>query len=444
MKYLKFVIIIFGLFLMHYTLYAQDTFHYENLSLENAINIGLANNIALKADQVRIGISKSQEQIAKNEQFPEIGLHASYARITNLNQYESGGIFSNPTSYETYKALYDVSTEAILPIYHGGKLVNEIRKKSVEIEIQQLKATKNARMLKLAIVTNYLQIYHLIEQHKLMLNKLIEDTAIIIQVKALIQNGVVTENEVLRANLQLSNHSMLESTILTDISIAEHELVTLMSIPSETIVHIDPTSINTFNNLQDITLSKVMEVSEDQNDEINIAKKEVGIFKYDKKLTYSNYLPQINLKGDFAYKYPNYMFFPPEPYLYNIGNVGIDLKYSLSNLYTNRAKMKFADQKIQLQNLEVHHITEQVNHKVFAAHKKYIESSKQILIAKEAILQAKENYEIVRNKYVNQLSLITELMDADNAFLEAQATLISKNIDHQLKYYQLQYTIGVL
>ena len=71
-------------------------------------------------------------------------------------------------------------------------------------------------------------------------------------------------------------------------------------------------------------------------------------------------------------------------------------------------------------------------------------SEESIKIAEEAIGQAKENYRIVRTKYVNKLSLITELIDADNAYLEAQSNLISLQINKQLKYYQLQYILGNL
>lgn len=76
--------------------------------------------------------------------------------------------------------------------------------------------------------------------------------------------------------------------------------------------------------------------------------------------------------------------------------------------------------------------------------KSFEETDQKVSIAEEAIDQAKENYRIVRKKYTNKLSLITELIDADNAYLEAQSNLISVKINRQLKYYQLQYTIGNL
>ncbi|MEG0188312.1 MAG: TolC family protein, partial [Algoriella sp.] len=83
-------------------------------------------------------------------------------------------------------------------------------------------------------------------------------------------------------------------------------------------------------------------------------------------------------------------------------------------------------------------------HEVFTAKKRLDESLDKIKIAEEAIHQSKENYRIVKTKYANKLSLITELIDADNAYLEAQSNLISLQINKQLKYYQLQYVLGNL
>src|SRR5690606_7058563 len=113
-----------------------------------------------------------------------------------------------------------------------------------------------------------------------------------------------------------------------------------------------------------------------------------------------------------------------------------------SNFYKNKVKMKMANEQIKIAQLEVEEKAENIRHDVFAAQKKLEEANKRIVIANQAIEQAKENYRIVRLKYSNQLSLITELIDADNAYLEAQTQLISLQINKQLKYYQLQYVLG--
>lgn len=138
------------------------------------------------------------------------------------------------------------------------------------------------------------------------------------------------------------------------------------------------------------------------------------------------------------------MFFPPEPYAYRLGMVGVNLTYPIESLYKNKYKMQEARENIDLAKLQIAENEEKIRHNVYEAYKKFEETDQKVKIAEEAIDQAKENYRIVRTKYANKLSLITELIDADNTYLEAESNLISVKINRQLKYYQLQYTIGNL
>jgi outer membrane protein TolC len=124
--------------------------------------------------------------------------------------------------------------------------------------------------------------------------------------------------------------------------------------------------------------------------------------------------------------------------------VGVNLTYPIENLYKNKYKMQEARENIDLAKLQIEENEEKIRHNVYEAYKKFEETDQKVKIAEEAITQAKENYRIVRTKYANKLSLITELIDADNTYLEAESNLISIKINRQLKYYQLQYTIGNL
>jgi len=138
------------------------------------------------------------------------------------------------------------------------------------------------------------------------------------------------------------------------------------------------------------------------------------------------------------------MFFPPVAHLYRFGAVGFSVKVPLANFYKNKEKMAIATEKIEIAKLEVEEKEEQIRNDVYRATRLYEEAIEKIDIAKEAMEQAKENYRIVKLKYANQLSLITELIDADNAYLEAESQMISLQINKQLKYYQLQYILGNL
>jgi len=414
---------------------------YQNLSLQKALEIGFKNNKNIQISHLKKEMSQTKEKNLKMERFPDIEFHTSYNQVTNLFQHENG-VFK-ATKYDIINGMYDFTLSASIPVYMGGKINNLEKKAAITTEISSLRTRKDERELKMQIITAFLQIHHLKEQQSLINDKMHEDSLSIKEVKALKANGVVTVNEVLRTSLQLSNHKMSWTELENDIQIAEHKLKTILSLPEEQDMHVNTAALIS-EDVEIPYLESLMKTAMQKNESVGIAIKNLSIKELNQKIAKANYLPKITAGGEYFMKYPNMMFFPPTPYAYRLGMIGLNLTYPIETLYKNKYNMQEAKEEIHLAKLQIEENEEDLRHKVYEAYKKFEETDQKVKISEEAIAQAKENYRIVRMKYANKLSLITELIDADNAYLEAQSNLISVKINRQLKYYQLQYTIGNL
>ncbi|PTT24723.1 TolC family protein [Chryseobacterium sp. HMWF028] len=415
---------------------------YPHLGLQQAVEIGLKNNKNIQISHLKQEMSVTKEKDLKMEKLPDIEFHTSYNQVTNLFQHQNG-VFNKATKYDVINGMYDFTLSASIPVYMGGKIKNTEKKAAIDTEISALKTHLDERQLKMAIITAFLQIHHLKEQQSLINDKMKEDSVNIKQVKALKANGVVTVNEVLRTSLQLSNHKMSWTELDNDIQIAEHKLKTILSLPESQEMHVNTEDLIS-DNASIPYLDELTETALNKNESVEITHKNLSLKELDQKITKANYLPKITAGGEYFLKYPNMMFFPPEPYAYRLGMVGVNLTYPIENLYKNKYRMQESRENIDLAKLQIEENEENVRHNVYEAYKKFEETDQKVKIAEEAINQAKENYRIVRTKYANKLSLITELIDADNTYLEAESNLISVKINRQLKYYQLQYTIGNL
>lgn len=422
--------------------FAQTEYNYHQLKLNQAIEIGLQNNKKLQIRTLQSNVSELVEHDLKNEKLPDVNFHTGFHVLSNINQYEDG-LLKSSTKYKVPREQYDFTLSAEIPIYMGGKLKNEEKKVAIETDISKLRAKKDERELRMQIITAYLQVLHLQEQKSLLLDKIHEDSINIKQVKSFQNNGLVTYNEVLRTELQLSNHKMSFTELANDVAIIEHQIKTLIALPEEQELQINTTDLFT-NTAQIGFVDELIIEAFEKSESLQIAKKDLHLKEIDKKITKSNILPRITADGEYGLNYPNFMFFPPEENLYRFGKVGINIVMPLSNLYKNKQKMLIANRTISIAKLEIEEKEEQLSHDVFVANRRLEEAVEKIEIAREAITQSKENYRIVKTKYANKLSLITELIDADNVYLEAQSNLISLEINKQLKYYQLQYVIGNL
>lgn len=435
-KPIKYQLLICALF----TCVALEAQTHKDYSFQEAIAIGMESNKLMQINTVKEKVKELKEKDLKLEKLPDVDFLTGFKVLGNIRQFENG--FLNPaTKYEVPREQYNFTLSAEIPIYLGGRLKNDEHKAEIETEISKLTTKKTGKELRLQIITGYLQVLHIEDQQELLREKMHEDTVNINHIEALRKNGVVTNNEVLRTKLQLSNHKMAYTELENQKAIVEHQIKTLIAFPEHEEFHVTTQGLISETDLVYFA-EGVVEEAYHNNEGLEIAKKDISIKNIDKKLTKANQLPIITGGGEYGYNYPNFMFFPPVAHLYRFGAVGFSVKVPLANFYKNKEKMAIADENIAIAKLEVEEKEEQIRNDVFRATKLYEEAIEKIEIAKEAIEQAKENYRIVKLKYANQLSLITELIDADNAYLEAQSQMISLQINKQLKYYQLQYILG--
>lgn len=115
---------------------------------------------------------------------PNIGFHTNYTQVSNLHQYQNG-IFDKSTEYDAINGMYDFTLSSSIPLYLGGKLKNNEKKAKINTENSKLKTQIDERVLKMQIITAFLQIHHLKEQQSLIQQKMKEDSANIKETKIL-------------------------------------------------------------------------------------------------------------------------------------------------------------------------------------------------------------------------------------------------------------------
>lgn len=413
----------------------------NSISLTDALKIAKENNRTVLKSRIEEKISEENTKQAKQLRYPEVDLHSAYSKITNLTEFKDG-FLQGAAVTKTIPEIYDISSNFRMPIYEGDKINTLIKKAKQENEISRLNIEKNENDVQLEVVAAFLEIYELQELQKIIDESIKEEQERLKEVKAFKAHGTVTKNEVLRAELQLADRELNALTNAKNIKIAYHNLKTLLQLPEEEELLLDTSAV--FENqtkLPDYTfyLEKTM-----NNEEMRIASEELEISKSELQLTKANYYPKISFFGNYNLRYPNYMFFPPSPYLYSLGQIGVEMTFSLSNLYKNKSRVQAANLKVAAQQTETEIIKDKMKDKLFANYLQYEEVLDKLPVTEKSLALATENYRIVKMKYLNQLVLITEMVDADNALLQAKFNKIAVKIDEVMKRYTLLHTAGIL
>ncbi|KUJ63228.1 transporter [Flavobacteriaceae bacterium CRH] len=433
------IVLLFLIALTFNSLQAQEI---HSVSLKEAVKLAKENNKKIIRSQLEITLSEQNIKETKELRLPDIELNGEYSRITNITEFKGNGFLNGKEVTKAIPEIYQVNSKFEMPIYAGNKINNAIKIANQESEIAKIKTEKTENDIELEVVANYLSIYKMMELQKIFEENIKEEKSRLKEVQSLQKHGTITKNEVIRAELQLSDRELNSLTNSKNIKIALHDLKTLIQIPENEEIVIDTTSnIDEMKGLDpyDFYLEKAF-----QNEEMRMASQELNIKKTELKLVKGNYLPTVNFFGNYGFYYPNYKFFPPNPYLYTLGQVGIEAHFDISALYKNKTKVQQANTKIEWEKMQSEIIKDEIQDKLFKEHTQYQEILEKFVVVDKALDLANENYRIVKLKYLNQLVLITEMVDADNALLQAKYNKISTRLDAVLKHYELLHTAGML
>ncbi len=410
------------------------------LSLPQALSMATEHNKSVQKSRIQQKIAEEERKEKQEMSLPDVGFHASYARITDITEYKHG--LSGKMKTATIPEIADLSSTARLPLYNGGQIKYGIKKAKQEEQISALKVQKTVNDVKIEVVATFLGVFKLMELQKLILENIKEEEDRLKEIRAFKANGTVTGNEVLRAELQLSDMQLRLLSNKRNIAIGLHDLQTLLEIPEENHLLLDTTSL--ISNALKIKDYQYYLQSGFQKEEMGIAKQEEAIRQTEHRLAKSNYYPKLSLIGSYGYNYPNYLFFPPGNHGYTMGKIGIEANFSLSDLYKNKSKMKLSDKRMEEEKANTDILRNQISEEVFKQYNRYEEIMDQLPLTEKAKKQATENYRIIKLKYLNQLALVTDMLDADNALLQARYNVVSTRIDALMKHYELRYAAGLL
>lgn len=399
-------------------------------------------NRQLQMQYLRVQGMEARTKAAKDERLPEVKANGVYARVSNLAIYEDG-LFNAPTQYPVVHGYYQFGADAYLNVYNGGKTTREIKVRETEAELAKEQQNLTGTEIRYKAAALYFDVYRGRMYEKVMLQDIAEREKELTEIRQLHKNGVVLKSDLLRAELKLSKQKMTLLEIRNGIAIANQRLNIMIGQADSVENHL---AIDTLLLPQAParTYEDYLADAYEHSFAFKISEKETALSELKLKDVKSNVLPKVGLYAEYAYTYPQILFYPYSIALYGLGQVGVKAGVPISALYQNKHKKQEA--KINLERQEIEHADtkDHVREDVKAAYLRYTEALTRIGVANENITQAKENYRIVNNTYFNQLSLLTDLLDAETQLLQSRFDLTTAAVTAQLQYYQLLKATGNL
>ncbi|MGM9477757.1 TolC family protein [Pedobacter sp. GSP4] len=422
--------------------HAQTLPDQSNFTIGQVWALADSNNKKIIAQQLNSEAAEARVKVSKAERLPEVAAEGVYAHVFPLPIYENG-LFHTPAQFPVVPTYYKAGADAYFNIYNGGKTNTEINAAKVESELSHVQSGQNKQEIHYVAAVYFYDVFRNASYRVLLEQDIRDREKQLAEINQLYKNGTILKSDVLRAELRLSKQRMLLTEIENSIIIAKQKLNILIGradqAPLNPVILADETDA--------IALKQLDEYFNDAKTasyKIQIAEKEQALAKLKLKQVKSNVMPSLGFFGEYAFAYPQIQFYPYALSLYSTGMVGLKLKIPISSWYTNQHKVKEAELKVREQEVGDEAVKDNIRQEVQENYIRYKESVQRIALAEENIKQAAESYRIVQNTYFNQLSLLTDLLDAETQLLQSRFELTTARVNAKLQYYQLQKAIGNL
>lgn len=410
----------------------------KNLTIQQAIDLGIANSKNLKLSQNKIDEAVARLAVVKDNVLPSASASFLYnhAEIpTNTLKIGGGNPINLPNRADAF-----VGTAAIQEvIYGGGKYRYAQESTKILTDVARLDADKNKEEVSYAIINTYFSLFKVMQSKKVVAQNLESIASQLKQAQRFFEQGIVTKNDVLRFQLQQANVSLTELEIENNRKIINYNLDILLGLPEDTEVAIAEKDLplQTVEPLNTYISSAFSNRQELQ--QLDLQNKVAG---FNIKTIKANTRPTLGVGANLYYINPSGSFIPPSEQFIMPVTVGATVSWNVASLWNN--KNKVAEAKIQQHEIGLQKdvLSDQVKTELNRNYQNYQLAVKKINVLETSIAQATENDRLLESKYKNNIASVTDRIDAETLLYQAKINLELAKADAKLAYYTLLKSTG--
>lgn len=327
-------------------------------------------------------------------------------------------------------------------IYAGGRIKNNINLKRLEKDSSVQDEILNRQDLRFLLAGYYLEISKLSNQKYVYENNISQTKLLVKDMQAAYKQGTALKSDITRYELQLQNLELGLTSVKNRINVISYKLASTIGLDPQIKIATDTASLLRLpieNKSQELWLNNKEEIPMMKKADLNIKMSENKI-----KSIKGEYLPDIKFAITGEMTGPIMVEVPPLDINFAYWFAGIEISYNLDVLFKGKKKMRHARINRQKMIVEKEYAEEELENSVHEACIGLDEAYTRMQTRLKSVQLAHENYNIVRQRYLNGLSLITDMLDAGNTQLDTELQLANDRINIIYQYLLLKKITGTL
>lgn len=376
---------------------------------------------------------------AKNARYPEINAELNVSYIGDC--FLTDRNFSNYTKAPSPHFGNGFTLEAQQVVYAGGAVNAAVKLAEHEGHMSEAVISKSRQGLRLMAAGEYLDLFRTDNSIKVYKENIALTTKLIEEINSRREQGLALAADVTRYELRLEMLKLDLVRLQNTREIMNYRLVNSLGLPEGTVIS---SILGDEEDMRDRSRQNWQEIAADASPEMKVSGIKADMALTRQKLVRSERLPKIAVVAYENFNGPITFEIPPIDKNLNIWYVGLGIRYNFSSLYKSGHKLKQAAIEVR-QAEQAKNVTEEnLRNDVQKAYADYMQSYVELETSEKSLQLADENYERIHDRYMEQLVLVTDMLDAFNMKLDAELGVSAANAEIQYRLCCLRYAAGIL
>jgi len=415
----------------------------KKLTLNESIEFGLQNSKDLKISKSKVISSVAKVSEINSMFLPQLKFMANYTRLSdNIPPFEVVTPFS-PLPIKISEPVldnYNLKLSFQQPLFTGFKLLSSQKAASYNYNATELEYSKDRNEAAFSIHTAFWNYYRAKQIKNLLQNNLKQMENHLNDTKNFLENGLATQNDYLKLQVQYSNTELLLIEAENNLDVARAVFNKSLGLPLESSTEIIADEINPESLTSNI--EELLNEAKANRDELKSLKSKLQAANENITAAQSSWFPSIYLTGNYYYSNPNSRLQPLRIEWKNTWDLGVMLSWDIWNWGLTSAQTTQAEELSVQTQTSLEKLNDMIEVEVYQNYLSVVRSKEKVIVSKLSLEQASESYRITVEKYNVQLATSTDLIDAEVSELQSATNLKTALVEYQLAKTRLEKSLG--
>ena len=417
---------------------AQSTQH--PMTVEQLFELVETGSKSLQAMKTGEEIAQVGIEAARSQRLPDVSSSLSFSYIGNVLM--TNREFGDVHGYHSPHFGNNFALEARQAVYAGGAINAGIKMAELKKEQATVATQQTREQLRLLALGQYLEIYKLANRMKVYEQNIALTKELIGNITDKHAQGMALRNDITRYELQMESLRLGLRKLQDERDVMNYQLCHTLGLAETEEIIPDSNLIN--RSFDDLGEENWQLAAIQMSPSLRQSALGMQVAKQNERLARSEMLPKVGVTLAERFDGPITYEVPPINKNINVWYVGVGVSYPISSLFKNNKRVRQAEVTSR-QAVENHRVTaEIVNNDVQKAYVYYRQSYAELDTQVKSVELARQNYRVINDRYLNQMALITDMLDASNIRLNAELLEVDARINIAFAYYKLKFAAGNL